>query len=80
MEGSPHLDQTVYRIEDAVSCPAEPGDVVFYSNQTIHGSSLNRRPRWRRVMRLRYRNPHNVQLSGQGFGRPGLMVTACGPS
>jgi ectoine hydroxylase-related dioxygenase (phytanoyl-CoA dioxygenase family) len=79
MEGSPHLDQTVYRIEDAVSCPAEPGDVVFFSIHTIHGSSLNRRPRWRRVMRLGYRNPHNVQLSGQGFGRPGLMVHGLRP-
>ena len=74
MDGSPHLDQTMYRLEDAVSCPADPGDVVFFSIHTIHGSSLNRKPRWRRVMRLGYRNPENVQLSGQGFGRPGLMV------
>ncbi|HEX2037180.1 MAG TPA: phytanoyl-CoA dioxygenase family protein [Chloroflexota bacterium] len=79
MEGSPHLDQTVYRLEDAVSCPAEPGDVVFFSINTIHGSSLNRRPRWRRVMRLGYRDPHNRQLSGQGFGRPGLMVYGVRP-
>lgn len=78
-EGSPHLDQTVYRIEDAVSCPAEPGDVVFFGIHTIHGSSLNRRPRWRRVMRLGYRNPHNVQTSGQGFGRPGIMVHGVRP-
>jgi len=74
MEGAPHLDQQVYRLEDAVSCPAEPGDVVFFSIHTIHGSSLNRRPRWRRVMRLGYRDPRNLQLSGQGLGRPGLMV------
>ncbi len=74
MEGTPHLDQKVYRLEDSVSCPAEPGDVVFFSIHTIHGSSLNRKPRWRRVMRLGYRDPRNVQLSGQGFGRPGLMV------
>ena len=74
MDGSPHLDQTVYRLEDAISVPAEPGDVVFFSIHTIHGSSLNRKPRWRRVMRLGYRDPKNVQLSGQGFGRPGLMV------
>ncbi|MDQ3700417.1 MAG: phytanoyl-CoA dioxygenase family protein [Chloroflexota bacterium] len=78
-EGSPHLDQTVYRIEDAVSCPADPGDVVFFSIHTIHGSSLNRRPRWRRVMRLGYRDPHNRQLSGQGYGRPGLMVHGVRP-
>jgi len=74
MEGSPHLDQQVYRLEDAISCPADPGDVVFFNIWTIHGSALNRKPRWRRVMRLGYRDPRNVQLSGQGFGRPGLMV------
>ena len=79
MEGSPHLDQKVYRIEDAVSCPAEAGDVVFFSIHTIHGSSLNRRPRWRRVMRLGYRDPNNTQLSGQGLGRPGLMVHGVRP-
>src|ERR671922_231020 len=79
MEGSPHLDQTVYRIEDAVSCPADPGDVVFFSIHTIHGSSLNRRPRWRRVMRLGYRDPRNLQLSGQGMGRPGIMVRGLRP-
>ena len=31
-------------------------------------------------MRLGYRDPHNRQLSGQGYGRPGLMVTAGAPS
>src|SRR5262245_1146835 len=79
MTGSPHLDQTVYRLEDAVAVPADPGDVVFFSIHTIHGSSLNRRPRWRRVMRLGYRDPHNRQLSGQGYGRPGLMVHGLRP-
>jgi phytanoyl-CoA hydroxylase len=79
MEGSPHLDQTKYRIEDAISCPAEAGDVVFFSIHTIHGSSLNRRPRWRRVMRLGYRDPHNAQVRGQGLGRPGLMVRGVRP-
>jgi phytanoyl-CoA hydroxylase len=74
MTGSPHLDQTVYRLDEAVSVPADPGDVVFFSIHTIHGSALNRKPRWRRVMRLGYRDPHNRQLSGQGYGRPGLMV------
>ncbi len=79
MEGSPHLDQRVYRIEDAISCPAVAGDVVFFSVHTIHGSSLNRRPRWRRVMRIGYRDPLNAQVSGQGLGRPGLMVRGVRP-
>jgi len=78
-EGSPHLDQSVYRIEDAVSCPAESGDVVLFSIWTIHGSALNRQPRWRRVVRIGYRNPHNLQLSGQAMGRPGMMVHGVRP-
>ena len=71
--GSPHLPTDQYRIEDAVSCPANTGDVVLFSIHTIHGSSLNRTKQWRRVVRLGYRNPRNRQLSGQAHGRPGLM-------
>ncbi|MDE2815577.1 MAG: phytanoyl-CoA dioxygenase family protein, partial [Chloroflexota bacterium] len=55
-EGSPHLDQNVYRLEDATSVPADPGDVVLFSIWTIHGSALNVQPRWRRVVRFGYRN------------------------
>ena len=77
--GSPHLPTDQYRIEDAVSCPANTGDVVLFSIHTIHGSSLNRTKQWRRVVRLGYRNPHNRQLSGQAHGRPGLMVAGLRP-
>jgi ectoine hydroxylase-related dioxygenase (phytanoyl-CoA dioxygenase family) len=77
--GSPHLPQDQYRIEDAVSCPAESGDVVLFSIHTIHGSALNRRPRWRRVVRVGYRNPHNRQTGGQAMGRPGIMVHGVRP-
>ena len=31
-EGSPHLDQNVYRLQDAVSVPADPGDVVLFQH------------------------------------------------
>ena len=78
-DGSPHLPTDKYRIEDAVSCPANAGDVVLFSIHTIHGSSLNRTKQWRRVVRLGYRNPHNRQLSGQAFRRPGLMVRGLRP-
>ncbi len=78
-EGSPHLPQDRYRLEDAVSCPADSGDVVLFSIWTIHGSALNRRPRWRRVVRVGYRNPHNLQLGGQAMGRPGIMVHGVRP-
>ena len=79
LEGAPHLPPDRYRIEDAVSCPAEPGDVVLFGIHTIHGSALNRRDRWRRVVRLGYRNPYNQQTGGQAMGRPGIMVAGVRP-
>ena len=78
-EGSPHLDQSVYRLQDAVSVPADPGDVVLFSIWTIHGSALNEQPRWRRVVRFGYRNPRNLQVSGQAMGRPGTLVRGVRP-
>lgn len=78
-EGSPHLPPDQYPLERAVSCPAEAGDVVLFSIYTVHGSALNRTPRWRRVVRIGYRNPANLQVAGQAMGRPGLMVHGIRP-
>ncbi|MBI2942038.1 MAG: phytanoyl-CoA dioxygenase family protein [Chloroflexi bacterium] len=78
-EGSPHLPTDEFRIEDAVSCPAEAGDVVLFSIYTVHGSALNRSPRIRRLVRLGYRDPANRQIGGQAMGRPGLMVHGVRP-
>ncbi len=78
-EGSPHLPPDRYPFEQAVSCPAEAGDVVLFSIYTIHGSALNRTPNWRRVVRIGYRNPGNLQVGGQAMGRPGLMVAGLRP-
>jgi phytanoyl-CoA hydroxylase len=77
--GSPHLPPDQYRIDDAVSCPAEAGDVILFSIHTIHGSALNRTPEWRRLVRVGYRNPRNRQLGGQAMGRPGIMVRGVRP-
>jgi phytanoyl-CoA hydroxylase len=78
-DGAPHLPPEQYRLADAVSCPAEAGDVILFSIHTIHGSDLNRTPQWRRLVRLGYRNPCNRQLAGQALGRPGLMVHGVRP-
>jgi ectoine hydroxylase-related dioxygenase (phytanoyl-CoA dioxygenase family) len=77
--GSPHLPPEQYRLEDAVSCPAEAGDVVLFSIHTVHGSALNTTPEWRRLVRIGYRNPHNRQTGGQAMGRPGVMVRGVRP-
>ena len=71
---SPHLPTDRYRLEDAVSVPADAGDVVLFSYLTVHGSAPNRTNRWRRLVRFGYRDPDNVQTTGQGLGRDGIMV------
>jgi hypothetical protein len=68
-----------YRLEDAVSVPARSGDVVLFHLWTVHGSALNRSGRWRRLVRVGFRDPRNIQLGGQAFGRPGLMVKGVRP-
>ena len=76
---SPHLPTDQYRLEDAVSVPARAGDVVLFSIWTIHGSDVNRSGKWRRIVRLGYRDPRNRQEGGQAFSRPGFMVKGVRP-
>lgn len=71
---TPHLPTTDWSIEDTVPVPARRGDVVAFSIHMIHGSRINRSNQLRRLVRVGYRNPDNVQTAGQSHGRPGLMV------
>jgi ectoine hydroxylase-related dioxygenase (phytanoyl-CoA dioxygenase family) len=71
---SPHLPTDVYRLGDTVPVPAKRGDVVCFSIYTIHGSYINTTDKARRLVRVGYRDPQNVQTAGQSLGRPGLMV------
>jgi len=71
---SPHLPTDQYRIEDTVPVPAKRGDVVCFNVLTAHGSHINRTDKMRRLVRVGYRDPQNRQISGQSFGRPGIMV------
>ncbi len=77
---SPHLPTDHWRLENTVPCPAQAGDVVAFSIYTVHGSFINRTDRWRRLVRLGYRDPLNRQLAGQSLGRAGLMVHGCRPA
>lgn len=76
---SPHLPTDQYRLADAVECPAESGDVVAFSIYTIHGSEINGTDRWRRLVRVGYRDPLNPQIGGQSRGRAGIMVKGTRP-
>jgi hypothetical protein len=75
----PFLPTDQYRLEDAVSVPAKAGDVVVFHLWTVHGSALNRSERWRRLVRVGYRDPRNLQERGQAMGRPGLLVSGVRP-
>lgn len=78
-ETAPHLPTDRYRLQDAVSLPARAGDVVVFSIWTVHGSAVNHSGRWRRLVRMGYRDPHNAQTGGQAMGRPGIMVRGVRP-
>ena len=71
---TPHLPVDKYRLEDTVPVPAKRGDVVLFSIYTIHGSYINTTKQPRRMVRVGYRDPENVQVAGQSLGRPGLIV------
>ena len=74
---TPHLSTERYKLADSVAVPARCGDVVCFNIHTIHGSDINRTDEKRRMVRIGYRDPENVQTSGQSLGRPGLMVRGC---
>jgi hypothetical protein len=71
---TPHLPTDQYRLEQTVAVPAKAGDVVCFSIHTIHGSHINQTSALRRLVRIGYRHPENLQLGGQSHGRPGLLV------
>ena len=76
---TPHLPTDDWDIEDTVPVPAKRGDVVAFSIHMIHGSRINRTDAVRRIVRVGYRDPENVQTAGQSHGRPGLMVWGMRP-
>ena len=71
---TPHLPTDKYSLEETVAVPAKRGDVVVFQIHTIHGSRINKTNKMRRLVRIGYRDPDNVQTGGQSLGRPGLMV------
>jgi hypothetical protein len=71
---TPHLPFSDYKLEDTVPVPAKRGDVVIFNIYTIHGSYINQTKKPRRLVRVGYRDPQNLQVEGQSYGRPNLMV------
>ncbi len=75
----PFLPTDQYPLSDAVSVPAKAGDVVVFHLWTVHGSALNRSGRWRRLVRVGFRDPRNLQVGGAALGRPGILVKGVRP-
>ena len=77
---SPHLPTDEWRLEGTEPVAASAGDVVAFSIYTVHGSRINRTDRWRRLVRVGYRDPLNRQLGGQSVGRAGPIVAGVRPA
>jgi phytanoyl-CoA hydroxylase len=71
---TPHLPTDRYKLDDTVPVPAKAGDVVVFNVFTIHGSYINTTERNRRLVRVGYKHPDNVQTEGQSKGRPSWCV------
>lgn len=78
-ECTPHLPTSEYPLDATVPVPAKRGDIVLFNIFTVHGSHINQTSKMRRLVRCGYRNPENVQISGQSVGRPGIMVHGLRP-
>ena len=76
---TPHLPTGDYSLEDTVAVPAKRGDVVVFNINCIHGSRVNKTDKMRRLVRVGYRDPENMQVAGQSLGRPGFMVRGMRP-
>lgn len=73
-----HLPMDQYPLEEAVACPAEPGDVLFFSYLTVHGSGVNVSDEERTTLLVQMRDPadppsEQMHLSkGQGMMLRGI--------
>lgn len=76
---TPHLPTGRYLLENTVPVPAKRGDVVCFNIFCVHGSHINQTRQIRRMVRVGYRDPENIQICGQSMGRPGLMVSGHRP-
>lgn len=81
-DGGWHLPFDQYPLESSVACPAKPGDVLFFSYLTIHGSGVNTSNEARTTLLIQMRDPEDpptiqTHLSrGQGMMLRGVDPTA----
>lgn len=84
-QGGWHLPFEQYPLEAAVACPAQAGDVLFFSYLTIHGSGVNVSSEARTTLLVQMRDPADPpsvkthESRGQGMLLRGIDPTASRP-
>ncbi|MFJ9950855.1 phytanoyl-CoA dioxygenase family protein [Kitasatospora sp. NPDC091207] len=81
-DGSWHLAPDRWRLEDAEPCPAEAGDVLFFTYLTVHGSGPNASDEARTTWLVQFRDPEDRPLDdrhGESLGQ-GMMLRGVDPT
>lgn len=79
-EGGWHLPFEDYPLESSVACPAEAGDVLFFSYLTIHGSGINVSDEARTTLLVQMRDPADSPTEdGKWEPGQGLMLRGVAP-
>ncbi|GCE25705.1 protein involved in biosynthesis of mitomycin antibiotics/polyketide fumonisin [Dictyobacter alpinus] len=79
-EGSWHLPLEQYPLESAQPCPAEAGDVLFFSYLTIHGSGVNVSNEARTTVLIQMRDPQDPPTVDTHKSRgQGMMLRGIDP-
>jgi ectoine hydroxylase-related dioxygenase (phytanoyl-CoA dioxygenase family) len=79
-DGGWHLPFSEYPLESAVPCPAEAGDVLFFSYLTIHGSGINVSSEARTTLLVQMRDPEDTPTIKTHISRgQGTMLRGINP-
>jgi ectoine hydroxylase-related dioxygenase (phytanoyl-CoA dioxygenase family) len=79
-EGNFHLPFEQYPLEASVACPAEAGDVLFFSYLTVHGSGVNESQEARTTILIQMRDPEDKPLRPLNERGEGLMLRGINPA
>jgi ectoine hydroxylase-related dioxygenase (phytanoyl-CoA dioxygenase family) len=75
------LPKESYSVEKAVPCPAEAGDVLFFSYLTVHGSGINESKEARTTVLVQMRDPLDPPSAAVHLSRgQGMMLAGFDPS
>jgi ectoine hydroxylase-related dioxygenase (phytanoyl-CoA dioxygenase family) len=80
-DGGHHLPPEDYPVAEATVCPAEPGDVLFFSYLTIHGSGLNTSAEARTTLLVQMRDPADRPTKASHLSRgQGMLLRGIDPT